>query len=185
MSTLKDTINKISILLNKATDENLSVKERNLINSELLKQLNEAASFHHNHFINTHSCIIKNDEISLYLSDDTSYQKYIIVDSCNKDYIGEILYNNQNETDAHKYGNISYFVDPTKRGRYYALKALKLLTDLLVKQGVELIYIAAKYNNEPSIKTIESFGGKKTTFSTDHTYVYSCNLKEIKNKKPR
>lgn len=188
MQSLKETINKISLLTEKLNDNSLSLEQKASINKELLNLLSVADKLQNLIFLNSHKCIIKNNEISLYQDDDTHIQKYIIVDSNTKDYIGEILYNNTSKDDAEKYGNISYYICKEKRGNHYALKALNLLTDLLYQNGVDKIYIAAKHNNIPSIKTIKTFGGEKTNFSTTTTYVYFCDLKKLKkstNKNPR
>lgn len=182
MSSLKDTINKISILSDKLSTANLSLEEKSSIQNELLQLFDKASKLQHLDFLDSHQCIIRNNEISLYLDDSNSIQKYIISDSLSNDYIGEILYNTSSKEDIQKYGNISYYICHEKRGHHYALKALNLLTDSLYEKGVQEIYIAAKSNNISSIKTIESFGGKLTVFSTNNIHVYSCDLKTIKNK---
>ena len=188
MNSLKNILSEIATLTDKLSKENSNIEEEISTKNQLSKLLNDAEKLQHLQFLSTHECAIKDTEISLYLDNDKHSQKYIIINSSTKDYIGEIIYTNLNPDDTKKYGNIAYYVSNEKRGNNYALKALNLLSDLLYAKGIKSIYIAAKPDNIASIKTIETFGGKISNFSNNTTIVYYCNLNKIKksiNKNPR
>lgn len=57
-------------------------------------------------------------------------------------------------------GNIAYSVRPSERGKGYASQMLHLLLEYAKKYGFKEVYLSAKRNNIPSVKTIMKNGGK-------------------------
>ena len=58
------------------------------------------------------------------------------------------------------YGNIGYEIRPSYRGNNFAFKALKLLEETMIDNGLTKPMLTAFPNNFVSIRIIEKFGGE-------------------------
>lgn len=103
--------------------------------------------------------VASNDEIDIYVSPTERYIKnYIITLSGISQQIGliQVIYEQEKQT---KYGNVGYEIKRRYRGHHLTLKALELLSETLIENGMEKPIFAIRENNIASIKTIEKFGG--------------------------
>ncbi len=94
-----------------------------------------------------------------------------------KTSIGFIEYRG-NET-SEWFGDIGYGINTPHQGHNYAYKALVLMSKLIQDKGIENIYITTYDDNIPSQKTIEKFGGVRTTCSHPRVLRYICNIKDL------
>jgi len=129
--------------------------------------------------MNNWESVITDGQIDLYLNDyqNFDYGQYLIFLHETQMCVGSIKFS-KNEV----LGDISFEIKKQFRGNGYALKALKLMTDVLYKNGIYKVYISAEKDNKPSIKTIEKFGGKPIReFWNGQATTYECDLHQIKN----
>lgn len=73
-------------------------------------------------------------------------------------------------------GDIGYDIYPPFRGHNYAYKALNLVKDKIVSRGIDSVIITTDYDNIPSQRTIEKFGGQRIPSDIEHVYRYRCDL---------
>lgn len=110
--------------------------------------------------------------------------KFTITESNKKIPIGVISYN---DTTRPIPGNISYKIYKKYRGHHYALRALRILGEVLLEKGIKSITVTASdKSNIPSIKTIEEFGGilrNERDRITQGPVPYICDLPSIYSKK--
>ena len=71
--------------------------------------------------------------------------------------IGEIGYRGYHNESI--FGDVGYSIDEEYRGNNYSYEALLLLSDWLLKNGIDSFIITVNKNNIPSIKIIEKYGG--------------------------
>ncbi len=119
--------------------------------------------------------------IDLYKSDNEHEADYTIYLSNTEIYIGFIDYRFSKIANI---GDIGYGILPKYRGNHYALRALNLICDSIIKRGINEVTICAKCDNIASIKTIQKFGGKLINKKDDILY-FKCNIKEKGNNKVR
>ena len=74
--------------------------------------------------------------------------------------------------------DMSVFIDKQYREHGYAYEALRLLSDLLQKNGIGDFWLAVEKNNIPSIKTIKKLGGILLN-SKSGTELYKVPTKKI------
>ena len=124
--------------------------------------------------------IYSDGTIDLYHDDNNNFT---ICESGKKVPIGTIKYI---ETHNVVPGNISYQIYKPYQGHHYALRALRIVGEQLLENGIKQIYITATNNqNVPSIKTIEEFGGrlyKEEYKEMSGPVPYTCDLEEIYTK---
>ena len=85
--------------------------------------------------------------------------------------IGEIKYNGYHQL----FGDMSYFIYKEEyRGHGYAYEALRLLGDLLQKNGINDFWLTVQKNNIPSLKTIEKYGGYVIEEFDHDALLYEC-----------
>lgn len=93
--------------------------------------------------------------------------EYYFIALHNGQFIGCIEYRGLHSSD---FGDIGYKIDEEYRGNGYAFRALSLLGDILLENGLEETWIAALASNLPSTRTIEKYGG---TPIKSYPYPYS------------
>lgn len=79
--------------------------------------------------------------------------------------IGHISYRGLHSSN---YGDIGYEIDEEYRGNGLAYRALCLLGEILLENGINEAWIAAEGDNIASIKTIEKYGGTHIGESLDN-----------------
>ena len=89
--------------------------------------------------------------------------------------IGEIKYKGYHQFG----GDMSVFIDKQYRGHGYAYEALRLLSDLLQKNGIGDFWLAVEKKNIPSLKTIEKYGGQVVSDFGPAALLYECKALSI------
>lgn len=69
--------------------------------------------------------------------------------------IGQISYRNGESRCVYYYGHIGYHIDPPYRGRHYAYRACRLLTEEIRRSGKQSVVITCDPDNIPSRKTCQ------------------------------
>lgn len=76
--------------------------------------------------------------------------------------VGIIWYDSSDDFEFIQYfGNVGYEIKKEYRGNNYALKALKLLKQILIDKKMENMLFSIELDNVASIKTVEKFGASK------------------------
>ncbi len=118
--------------------------------------------------------------LDLYYDND---YRFTICEHDKKQPIGSIEYIDTKNVIP---GNISYEIYEEFQGHHYALRALKIVGEKLLKSGITSIIITATNNkNIPSMKTIEEFGGtlyKGMSKEESGPIPYTCDLEKIYTK---
>lgn len=77
------------------------------------------------------------------------------------EFVGTIWYDEGNDKEFVKYyGNVGYKIKEEYRGNKYALKALKLLKDIMLDDDVKTMIFSILPENIASRKTAEKFGAR-------------------------
>ena len=76
-------------------------------------------------------------------------------------------------------GDMSVFIDKQYRGHGYAYESLRLLSDLLQKNGIGDFWLAVEKKNIPSLKTIEKYGGQVVSDFGPDALLYECKALSI------
>ena len=79
-------------------------------------------------------------------------------------------------------GDVGYVIDYRFNGHNYAYKALCLLSDYLKKNNIPDFYVSVFYDNIPSIKTIQKYGGQ-IIWQDNRIATYDCLTRRINNEK--
>lgn len=175
---MSNKVNQLEIEIKKLEDlRKKAGVEQNLINDKILY----LKGLLYQELINPRNPDLSDGVIDLYKSDNKNEDDYTIY-LCNTEiYIGFIDYRFV-KTD--NIGDIGYGILPKYRGNHYALRALNLICDSIIKRGINEVIICAKCDNIASIKTIQKFGGKLINKKDDILY-FKCNIKEKGNNKVR
>ena len=128
--------------------------------------------------------VVSTDELDIYV-ENKGFSHYIYHLTLHEDIkeIGHIRVTYKECDD--KYGNIGYEIKRQYQGHGFALKALELLEEEMIKRGLTNPIITAYPHNLPSIRTIEKFGG--VLISESHNLVnynkYQVDLLKKKEEK--
>lgn len=112
------------------------------------------------------------------------------------DFIGTIWFDEGNDEDFSKYcGNVGYDIKKQYRGNNYALKALKLLKDVMLDDDIKNMIFSISPDNIASRRTAEKFGARILCyrpipknhrlydFSENKRIIYICNIGENEDEK--
>lgn len=128
---------------------------------------------------------IKGENIDLFKScSNFKKHRYNICLHDSDEIIGYVEYREKDINPHHGWsGNVGYLISDFYRGNGYALQALNLLKEILLKEGINEVYIAVEGNNIASRKVAERFGSSlMEEYSDDNYRLYKCDLKMNKRK---
>lgn len=118
-------------------------------------------------------------EIDIYINGnegDISFQGIIFLHNTPLE-VGVIEY--RGPCDAKWLGDIGYTINEEHRGHNYALKALELISQVILSKGIDKVTITTQKNNVASVKTIEKFGGVLTEIIYGDVLSFTCELKPV------
>ena len=131
--------------------------------------------------------IITDGEIDLtvpkYLEEPYEYYDIHLHDT--NTYIGYIWYDSSTDKDVISYfGNVGYGIEKEHRGSRYALKALKLLKEIMIERQIKSMIFNIEKRNVYSKNVAKEMGARKVrTIKIDNTNSYARNLYTQSNKK--
>ena len=106
-------------------------------------------------------------------------------------YIGYIWYDNSDDFELMKYyGNVGYEIKEEYRGNHYALKALKILKEIMIRKKIKSMIFSIEPNNSYSINVAKQIGAEKVgsrkvpqklglyTFTGEDVDIYKYDLEK-------
>lgn len=189
MENLKNTIEALEAKLEKIKkDPNFDYRNKQYweIDEKLYRLKRRYESLVYAETIKNKQYDASDGEIDLYLKNTigkNGSREYLIYLHNTLTEIGKVIFWGQCDGEIPFRGNVSYCIDPEYRGHHYALKALNLMADKLLEDGITTIYISAESHNIPSIRTIELFGGiPRSDIDPHNIQAYECDLEKIRKK---
>lgn len=148
--------------------------------NELYRRLNKLKEMHD---VVSRSIVASSEELDIYV-ENKGFNGYIYHLTIHDDIkpIGYIRITYDNGKTM--YGNIGYEIRLPYRGNNFSLKALELLEDTMINNGLTKPILIAHKTNLASIRIIEKFGGELIANSTNSsTYNrYQVDLLEKRQK---
>jgi len=139
---------------------------------EIKKSLNDITK----KILESYAPNLTNEEIDLIKTSSTEGLRYKIVIHNTSIEIGYIEYRGYHYDI--NLGDIGYNISPEYRGNNYAYKAVCLLSELLIKNGIKDFWITSLSDNLASLKIIEKFGGE-CLGNSDNIFKYRCGTENI------
>ena len=109
------------------------------------------------------------------------------------DYVGYVWFDGSDDYELMKYyGNVGYEIKESYRGNNYALKALRILKEIMIRKKIRAMVFSIEPNNKYSINVAEKLGAEKVgsrkvppklglyTFNGEDVDIYVYELQENK-----
>lgn len=148
--------------------------------NELYRRLNKLTEMHN---VVSKPMVASSDELDIYV-ENKGFNGYIYHLTLHDD-IKPIGYVRITYDDGKTmYGNIGYEIRLPYRGNNFALKALELLEDTMIDNGLTKPILIAHQTNLASIRIIEKFGGELIGNRTNGL-TYNCYQVDLIKKKEK